>query len=69
MAKAIGEDGPKGTLPAPLRRRCAMRRDDDGSAGVVSILLAILVIITLLTVVTTIWMPEWNEDIESNHMK
>ncbi len=69
MAKAIGEDGPKGTLPAPLRRRCAMRGDNDASAGVVSILLAILVIITLLTVVTTIWMPEWTEDIESNHMK
>ncbi len=46
-----------------------VRRQDEAAAGVVSILLSILVIIILLTLITTVWMPEWMQDIEADHMR
>jgi len=52
-----------------LRRRGRLRRADEASAGVVSIMLALLTMIILITMVTTLWMPEWMQTAESDHMK
>jgi type II secretory pathway pseudopilin PulG len=51
------------------RRQCHLRRDDEGSAGVVAIMLAILVVIMLVTMVTSVWMPVWMEKREANQIR
>jgi len=69
MLEGMGTDRPRSPTGLAWTRRRAVRRDDEGAAGVVSILLAILVFIILLTIVTSFWMPEWMETIENDHSK
>jgi hypothetical protein len=69
MTEGMGEDRTEGPRGLPRRRLLLLRREREAAAGVVSILLSILVIIILLTLVTSVWMPEWMQDIESDHMR
>ena len=69
MLEGMGTDWPGGPRGLAWTRRRAVRRDEEGAAGVVSILLAILVFIILITIVTSFWMPEWMETIENDHSK
>lgn len=69
MSEGMGADPPGGLPRRACRLKRRLRHNDDAAAGVVSILLAILVIIILMTLVTTVWMPEWMEGIENDHMK
>ena len=68
MTEGMG-DRTEDPIGLPRRRLLLLRREREAAAGVVSILLSILVIIILLTLVTTVWMPEWMQDIESDHMR
>jgi hypothetical protein len=69
MSEGMGTERPGGPLRLAWSKRRAIRRDDEASAGVVSILLAILVFVILLTLVTSVWMPEWMETAENDHSK
>jgi type II secretory pathway pseudopilin PulG len=51
------------------KRPSSLRRDDEGAAGVVAIMLAILVVIMLVTMITSVWMPVWMEKREANQIR
>lgn len=69
MSEGMGDGPMRDHVWSDLRRRGRLRRADDASAGVVSIMLALLTMIILITMVTTLWMPEWMQTAESDHMK
>ncbi len=50
-------------------RRCHVRHDDEGAAGVVAILLSILIVLLLVTLITSVWMPVWMKDREARHSR
>lgn len=69
MSEGMGNSPMRDHAWSDLRRRGRLRRDDDASAGVVSIMLALITMVILITMVTTLWMPEWMQTAESDHMK